>query len=301
MKAPISAQNQGYLPQSQDVKAEAVVNVPVGQLHPFQDHPFHVTDDEELQELARSIAQFGVLTPLLARPAGDGYEIISGHRRHAAAVIAEVQELPVIVRELNDDDAIILMVDSNQQREHVLPSEKAFAYKMKLAAMKHQGKRTDLTSCQIGTKLRTDEALAEDVRESARTIQRYIRLTYLDPRLLQMVDYGQIALSPAVELSYLKKEAQGWLLDAIEMTQATPSYSQAFRMHAKVKDGTLDIQDIYSILREEKANQKERISFRSDTFSRFFPSDFTVAEMEAYILKLLKKDQQELQKMLEVK
>ena len=192
MKAPISAQNQGYLPQSQDVKAEAVVNVPVGQLHPFQDHPFHVTDDEELQELARSIAQFGVLTPLLARPAGDGYEIISGHRRHAAAVIAEVQELPVIVRELNDDDAIILMVDSNQQREHVLPSEKAFAYKMKLAAMKHQGKRTDLTCGQVGHKFRDD--ISDD--DSGRMIQRYIRLTYLDPRLLQMVDYGQIALSP---------------------------------------------------------------------------------------------------------
>jgi len=300
MKTPISMQNQGHTPQNEEMKTEPVVSIPAEQLHPFRDHPFHVTDDEELQELARSIAQFGVLTPLLARPAEEGYEIISGHRRHAAAVIAGMQELPVIVRELDDDEAVILMVDSNQQREHVLPSEKAFAYKMKLAAMKHQGKST---SARLGQKSGevSRNLLAADSKDSSTQIQRFIRLTYLEPRLLQMVDDGRIALSPAVELSYLKKEAQGWLLDAIEMTQATPSYSQAFRMHAKVKDGTLDIQDIYSIMREEKANQKDRISFRSDTFSKFFPTDFTIAEMEGYILKLLKRNQEELQKMLEDK
>lgn len=289
-------------PSAEDAKGREIIELDVGLCHGFKDHPYHVTDDEDLQELARSIASYGILAPLLVRPSPNGgYEMISGHRRHAAAIIVGLKTIPCIVQDMDNDAAVILMVDSNQQREHILPSERAFAYKMKLAAIKHQGKRTDLTSDRIGPKSSAQfapklstEAIGSSEGISKDTVKRYIRLTYLNSKLLEMVDNEQIALSPAVELSYLTKEQQGWLLDAMEMTLATPSYSQAVRMHAMVKGGTLTIQDIYSIMREQKANQKEQIHFRVDVISKFFPSGFSVRQIEAHLLELLKKEQQEL-------
>jgi ParB family chromosome partitioning protein len=220
-----------FTPDAATATGEQVRQIPTDQLFPFKDHPFKVTDDQAMQDTVESIKEYGVLVPAIARPRPDGgYELISGHRRQHACELAGITTMPVIVRNLDDDAATILMVDSNLQRENILPSERAFAFKMKLEAMKHQGERSDLTSCQVGTKLRADEQLAESAGESARTVQRYIRLTELIPEMLAMVDDRQMAFNPAVELSYLTKEQQQMLFQEIENCQATPSLSQAQRL-----------------------------------------------------------------------
>ena len=265
---------------------EGLQNIPLAELHPFKDHPFQVIENEELQKLARSIAQNGVLTPGIARPRPEGgYELISGHRRKMACELAGLNIMPIFVRDLDDDSATIVMVDSNQQRENLLPSEKAFAYKMKLDAMKHQGKTT---SCQLGTKSRSDALLAEGTEESARTIQRFIRLTYLIPDLMKMVDEKQIAMSPAVELSYLPRGIQKKIYDHCQMQQSTPSLSQAVKLKNLSQKKELTEKALYEILSEPKANQKDRISFRADTFAGFFPKGTSVEKMQEIILDILK-------------
>ena len=233
---------------------EQVQEIRITELHPFQNHPFYVKDDESMQALCGSIREYGVLSPLLARPTGEGYEIVSGHRRRSAALKLGLEKLPVLVREMTDDEAIILMVDSNIQRENLLPSEKAFAYKMKLEAMNHQGK----TSGQVGQKWSRD-LLAENVSDSSRQIQRYIRLTYLAKPILELVDEGRIAFSPGVELSYLTKLEQAELWDIMQSEDCTPSLSQAVRLKKLSQSGQLDPDKILEIMSEEKANQKERV------------------------------------------
>ena len=253
-------------------------------LSPFEKHPFQVREDESLEELMESIRCYGVLSPLLARPKGEGYELVSGHRRRLAAQKLGLEAVPVLVREMSDDEAVILMVDSNLQREHLLPSEKAFAYKMKLEALKHQGKGT---SCRLGTKSRSDETIALNSEESARNIQRYIRLTNLVPPLLKLVDEGRIAFSPAVELSYLTKEEQAELWDLIEQEDATPSLSQAIRMKQLSRMAKLTPEAIYAIISEEKPNQKEQIRLKTESLKKYFPSHYSTQQMEKAIMKLL--------------
>ena len=253
-------------------------------LTPFAKHPFQVREDESLEELMESIRCYGVLSPLLARPKGEGYELVSGHRRRLAASKLGLEAVPVLVREMSDDEAVILMVDSNLQREHLLHSEKAFAYKMKLEALKHQGKGT---SCRVGTKSRSDETIALNSEESARNIQRYIRLTNLVPPLLKLVDEGRIAFSPAVELSYLKKEEQAELWDLIEQEDATPSLSQAIRMKQLSRMAKLTPEAIYAIISEEKPNQKEQIRLKTESLKKYFPSHYSAQQIEKAILKLL--------------
>ena len=253
-------------------------------LLPFEKHPFQVREGESLEELTESIRCYGVLSPLLARPKGEGYELVSGHRRRLAAQKLGLEAVPVLVREMSDDEAVILMVDSNLQREHLLPSEKAFAYKMKLEALKHQGKGT---SCRIGTKSRSDETIALNSEESARNIQRYIRLTNLVPPLLKLVDEGRIAFSPAVELSYLTKEEQAELWDLIEQEDATPSLSQAIRMKQLSRMAKLKPEAIYIIISEEKPNQKEQVRLKTESLKKYFPSHYSTQQMEKAILKLL--------------
>lgn len=272
--------------QRDDKRREKIIDLPLDELQPFKDHPFRVTQDGEMNELLRSIHERGIITPCLVRPKPDGgYEIISGHRRKAACELLGWDTIPAIVREMDDDTAVITMVDSNQQRENLLPSEKAFAYKMKLEAIKHQGKAT---SGQVGQKWSREE-LAED--ESGRSIQRYIRLTNLIPDLLKLVDDGCIALTPAVELSYLPEELQEALLDACGMQDCTPSLSQAVKLRKMAAEGTLTAQKIQDIMREPKANQRDRLTFRADTFAQFFPKSYTVEQMEQEILRLLKQRQ----------
>lgn len=237
-----------------------------------------------MDELVDSIRVHGVLSPLLARPKGEGYELVSGHRRRLAAQKLGLSTVPVLVREMTDDEAVILMVDSNLQRENLLPSEKAFAYKMKLEAMKHQGKST---SCKVCTKSRTDELIGQRESVSARTIQNYIRLTNLVPPLLQMVDDGRIAFSPAVELSYLARDEQAELWDLIGREDATPSLSQALRMKKLSREGGLTAEELYTILTEEKPNQKERVRFKTESLRKYFPRNYSVQQMEREILKLL--------------
>ena len=271
---------------------ERVRTIPISELVPFRDHPFRVVDDEAMLRTTESIAQFGVLTPLVARPKEDGmYEIISGHRRAHAAELAGLTEVPVIVREMDDDAAVLLMIDSNLQRETILPSERAYAYKMKLEAMKHQGERRDLqeeaTSCQVGTKLRSDEKMAENTGESARTIQRFIRLTNLIPELLELVDQKQIAFNPAVELSYLKPEEQQRFLEAMDYTQAMPSLSQAQRLKKLSQEGACTFEDMCDILGETKKGELERVSFKHEQLRQYFPKDYTIKQMQNVILKLL--------------
>ena len=264
---------------------EGLQNIPLAELHPFKDHPFQVIENEELQELARSIAQNGVLTPGIARPRPEGgYELISGHRRKMACELAGLNIMPVFVRDLDDDSATIVMVDSNQQRENLLPSEKAFAYKMKLDAIKHQGKAS---SVQVGQK--TSRAnVAEQTGESSTQIQRYIRLTNLIPDLMKMVDEKQIAMSPAVELSYLPRGIQKKIYDHCQMQQSTPSLSQAVKLKNLSQKKELTEKALYEILSEPKANQKDRISFRADTFAGFFPKGTSVEKMQEIILDMLK-------------
>ena len=253
-------------------------------LIPFQKHPYQVREDTALSELMESIRTHGVLSPLLARPKGEIYELVSGHRRRLAAQKLGLPTVPALVREMTDDEAVILMVDSNLQRENLLPSEKAFAYKMKLEAMKHQGKST---SCKVCTKSRTDELIGQRESVSARTIQNYIRLTNLVPPLLQMVDDDRIAFSPAVELSYLARDEQAELWDLIGREDATPSLSQAIRLKKLSREGGLTAEKLYAILTEEKPNQKEQVRIKTESLRKYFPRNYSVQQMEREIPKLL--------------
>lgn len=267
---------------------ERVQNISISELVPFKDHPFKVVDDEAMLRTTESIAQYGVLTPLIARPLEDGgYEIISGHRRVHAAEMAGLTEVPVLVRDMDDDAATVLMVDSNLQRESILPSERAFAYKMKLEAMKHQGQRNDLTSSQVGTKLRTDQAMAEELGESRNQIQRYIRLTNLIPELLEMVDQKQISFNPAVELSYLAPEEQEIFMQAMDEVQAAPSLSQAQRLKKLAQEGDFTMDSAREIMNEVKKGDLERVTFRNEQLRKYFPRSYTAQQMQDTIIKLL--------------
>lgn len=263
---------------------EYIQQLPPDKLVPFQNHPYQVREDAALSELMESIRTHGVLSPLLARQKGDGYELVSGHRRRLAAQKLGLKTVPVLVREMTNDEAVILMVDSNLQRENLLPSEKAFAYKMKLEAMKHQGKAT---SRQVVGKLESADEVGQGNGESGRTIQRYIRLTNLVPPLLQMVDDGRIAFSPAVELSYLTRDEQAELWDLIGREDATPSLSQAIRMKRLSREAKLTPEVLYAILTEEKPNQKEQVRIKTESLRKYFPRNYSAQQMEREILKLL--------------
>ena len=275
----------------QDAKLEKNQEIPLSELHPFKNHPFKVKDDEAMMETADSIKQYGVLVPAIARPDPEGgYELVAGHRRHRASELAEKESMPVIVRDLDDDAATIIMVDSNLQRESLLPSERAFAYKMKLDAMKHQGERVDLTCAQLGHKSdgrKSRDVLAEQVGQSKNQIQRFIRLTELIPELLDMVDEKKIALNPAYELSFLKKEEQVDLLDAMDSEQATPSLSQAQRLKKYSQEGHLTLDMMRVIMGEEKKSDLDRVTFTSDTLRKYFPKSYTPQRMQETIIKLL--------------
>ena len=263
-------------------------------LYPFPDNPFHVVEDEMLSELAESIKEFGIVTPIITRPKedGNGYEIIAGQRRVRASELAGINTIPAFVLPLDRDRAIITLVDSNLQRENILPSERAFAYKMKSEAMKRQGFRTDLTSSQVGTKLRTDDKVAQGFGVGRMTVQRFIRLTELIPPILQMVDEGKIALTPAVELSFLKKDEQENLFATMESEEATPSLSQAQRMKSLSQSGRLDMDMIFSIMTEEKGNQKETLKINTSKLKKYFPKNTTPKQMEDTIIKLLERELQ---------
>ena len=263
---------------------EYIQQLPPDKLAPFQNHPYQVREDAAMDELVESIRVHGVLSPLLARPKGEGYELVSGHRRRLAAQKLDLPTVPALVREMTDDEAVILMVDSNLQRENLLPSEKAFAYKMKLEAIKHQGKAT---SRQVVGKLESADEVGQGNGESGRTIQRYIRLTNLVPPLLKMVDDGRIAFSPAVELSYLTKEEQAELWDLIGQEDATPSLSQAIRMKQLSREAKLTPEVLYAILTEEKPNQKKQVRIKTESLRKYFPRNYSAQQMEREILKLL--------------
>ena len=282
----------------QDAKLEKIQEIPLSELHPFRNHPFKVKDDEAMMETADSIKQYGVLVPAIARPDPEGgYELVAGHRRHRASELAEKETMPVIVRDLDDDAATIIMVDSNLQRESLLPSERAFAYKMKLEAVKHQGARTDLTSRQVGEKSQTSiQKVADQAGESQRQVQRYIRLTELIPELMDMVDEKKIALNPAYELSFLKKEEQVDLLDAMDSEQATPSLSQAQRLKKYSQEGHLTLDMMRVIMSEEKKSDLDRVTFTSDTLRKYFPKSYTPARMQETIIKLLEQWQKKRQR-----
>ena len=275
----------------QDEQLEKIQEIPLSELHPFKDHPFKVKDDDAMIETADSIKKYGVLVPAIARPLPDGgYELVAGHRRRRASELAGKETMPVIVRDLDDDAATIIMVDSNLQRESLLPSERAFAYKMKLEAMKHQGERVDLTCAQVGHKSdgrKSRDILAEQVGQSKNQIQRFIRLTELIPELLDMVDEKKIALNPAYELSFLKKEEQVDLLDAMDSEQATPSLSQAQRLKKYSQEGHLTLDMMRVIMGEEKKSDLDRVTFTSDTLRKYFPKSYTPQRMQETIIKLL--------------
>ena len=279
-------------------RLEKIQEIPLSELHPFKNHPFKVKDDEAMLETADSIKQYGVLVPAIARPDPEGgYELVAGHRRHRASELAEKETMPVIVRDLDDDAATIIMVDSNLQRESLLPSERAFAYKMKLEAVKHQGARTDLTSRQVGEKSQTSiQKVADQAGESQRQVQRFIRLTELIPELLDMVDERKIALNPAYELSFLKKEEQVQLLDAMDSEQATPSLSQAQRLKKFSQEGHLSIDVMRAIMGEEKKSDLDRVTFTSDTLRKYFPKSYTPQRMQETIIKLLEQWQKKRQR-----
>ena len=267
---------------------EQVVMIPVNQIHEFKNHPFKVLDDEDMRKTVDSIREYGVLVPVIIRPDGNGeYEMISGHRRRYASIMAGKKEVPAIIREMDDDTATILMVDSNLQREHILPSERAKAYKMKMEALKHQGKRTDLTSCQVGTRLRADEELAKQTGESARTVQRFVRLNNLIPELLDLVDEKKIAFNPAVEISYMKPEEQKEFYEAMEIAQTSPSLSQAQRLKKSSQEGNCTAELIERIMDEEKKNPLNSVVFDSSILQKYFPQKTTAREMEMQILQLL--------------
>lgn len=263
-------------------------------LYPFPDNPFHVAEDETLSELAESIKEFGIVTPIITRPKedGNGYEVIAGQRRVRASELAGINTVPAFVLPLDRDRAIITLVDSNLQRENILPSERAFAYKMKSEAMKRQGFRTDLTSSQVVTKLRTDDKVAQGFGVGRMTVQRFIRLTELIPPILQMVDEGKIALTPAVELSFLKKDEQENLFATMESEEATPSLSQAQRMKQLSQSGRLDMDTIFAIMTEEKGNQKETLKINTSKLKKYFPKDTTPKQMEETIIRLLERELQ---------
>ena len=265
-----------------DAKLERVKNIPLDELHPFKNHPFKILNNEEMERMIESIRKVGTITPALARPLPDGgYELISGHRRLAACQVLGIETMPVIVREMSDDEAVISMVDANLQRETIRPSEKAFAYKMKLDAIKHQG----VTSRQLGEKLLSVTQVSKDSDDSERQIQRYIRLTYLIPELLSMVDDNKIAFNPAVEISYLDRDEQLILLDAINMNDCTPSHAQSIRLKKMSQDGLLTADAIYAILSEEKPNQKEQIKLPRDELRKYFPQNYSDEQIKRDILK----------------
>ena len=273
----------------QEEQREQVQQIPIDALHPFTNHPFKVLDDEAMTRTVESIAQYGVLAPLIARPRpdGDGYEIISGHRRQYAAKLAGLDTLPVIVRNMDDNAAVLLMVDSNLQREHILPSERAFAYKMKLEALKNQGAMSDLTSSQIGTKLRADEKVAQDSGESRNQIQRFIRLTNLIPELLDMVDEKKISFNPAVELSYLDESQQRDFLEAMDGTQNAPSVSQAQQLKKMAQCGEFTYEKAFDILGQEKKSEQDTVTIKNDILRKYFPRSYTPRQMEEKIIQLL--------------
>ena len=272
----------------QEEQREQVQQIPIDELHPFTNHPFKVLDDEAMTRTVESIAQYGVLAPLIARPRPEGgYEIISGHRRQYAAKLAGLDTLPVIVRQMSDDAAVILMVDSNLQREHILPSERAFAYKMKLEALKNQGTRSDLTSPQVAAKFRSDDVVAKDQGISGDTVRRYIRLTNLVPELLDMVDEKKIAFNPAVELSYLNESQQRDFLEAMDGTQNAPSVSQAQQLKKMAQCGEFTYEKAFDILGQEKKSEQDTVTIKNDILRKYFPRSYTPRQMEEKIIQLL--------------
>ena len=283
----LSSYDDIFRPTS-EAQQERVQEIKLSELYPFKGHPFKVLDDEAMQKTVESIMQFGVMTPAIARPRPEGgYELIAGHRRHHASKLAGKETMPVIVRDMDDDAATILMVDSNLQRETLLPSERAFAYKMKLEAIKHQGHRTDLTSSQFGMKLQAMDLVGQEAGDSRNQVHRYIRLTELIPELLDMVDTGQIKFNPAVELSYLKKEEQQGFLEAMDYAQTTPSLSQAQRLKKFSQEGKCSLDAMCAILSEEKKNEQDRVTIKNDVLRKYFPKSYTPKQMEDTIIKLL--------------
>ena len=271
-----------------DAQRERVQEIPLDQLKPFKNHPFKVRDDQRMLDTVDSIREYGVLVPAIARPDPEGgYELISGHRRKRGCEMAGLQTMPVIIRNLDDDAAVLVMVDSNIQREELLPSERAFAYKMKLEALKHQGARMDLTSCQVGTKFRADESLAEDSGESARNVQRFIRLTNLIPELLDMVDEKKISFNPAVELSYLDESQQRDFLEAMEDTQNAPSLSQAQQLKKMAQQGEFSYEKAFDVMGQEKRSEKDTVTIKNETLRKYFPRSYTPKQMEEKIIQLL--------------
>ena len=280
----------------QEQQREQVQQIPIGELFPFKDHPFKVLDDESMQRTVESVEQYGVLSPLIARPRPEGgYEIISGHRRQHAAQLAGLETLPVIVRNMDDDAAVLLMVDSNLQRENILPSERAFAYKMKLEALKNQGARSDLTSVQVAPKLST-EKIGEEVGMSKDNVKRYIRLTNLVPELLDMVDEKKIAFNPAVELSYLDEAQQRDFLEAMNDTQNAPSLSQAQRLKKLAQEGHFSYDVAFAVMGEEKKDELDKVVIKNDTLRKYFPRSYTPKQMEDTIIKLLEQWQRKQQR-----
>ncbi|MFR8400976.1 MAG: ParB/RepB/Spo0J family partition protein [Faecalibacterium prausnitzii] len=280
----------------QEEQREQVQQIPIGELFPFKNHPFKVLDDDSMSDTVESVKQYGVLSPLIARPRPKGgYEIISGHRRQYAAELAGLETLPVIVREMSDDAAVILMVDSNLQREHILPSERAFAYKMKLDAIKNQGARSDLTSPQVASKFRSDDEVAKGQGISGDTVRRFIRLTNLIPELLDMVDNKTVSFNPAVELSYLSPEQQQEVIRAMDDTQNFPSVSQAKRIKKLAQDGTFTTETVIAIMGEEKKSELDTVTIKNDTLRKYFPRSYTPKQMEDTIIKLLEQWQKKRQ------
>ena len=281
----------------QEQQREQVQQIPIGELFPFKDHPFKVLDDESMQRTVESVEQYGVLSPLIARPRPEGgYEIISGHRRQHAAQLAGLDTLPVIVRNMDDDAAVLLMVDSNLQRENILPSERAFAYKMKLEALKNQGARSDLTSTQLVSKLRSNEQLGAENNQSRETVRRFIRLTNLIPELLDMVDEKKIAFNPAVELSYLDESQQRDFLEAMQDTQNAPSLSQAQRLKKLAQEGHFSYDVAFAVMGEEKKDELDKVVIKNDTLRKYFPRSYTPKQMEDTIIKLLEQWQRKQQR-----
>ena len=298
-KTSITAENRSGS-AADDAAKEQKLEMPLSELHPFEGHPFKVLDDELMEQTVESIQQIGIVSPLIVRsdPEG-GYEILSGHRRLHAAELAGLETVPVIVKEMDDDAAVIFMVDSNLQRENILPSERAFSYKMKLEAMKHQGARSDLTSCQVGTKLRADEQMASEMNESARTIQRFIRLTNLIPEILDMVDEKKIAFNPAVELSYLKPEEQKDFLEAMDYAQASPSLSQAQRLKKLSQEGNCTLEAMCEVMNEVKKDELDHVTIKNDVLRKYFPKSYTPKQMQDTIIKLLEQWQRRKQRDME--
>lgn len=287
-------------PPPSEQNPEQIQQLPLTELHPFPNHPFKVLEDEAMQRTVESIAQYGVLAPLIVRPRPEGgYEILSGHRRQYAAKLAGLETLPVIVRNMDDNAAVVLMVDSNLQREHILPSERAFAYKMKLEALKNQGARSDLTSSQVGTKLRSDEKVAHDSGESRNQVQRFIRLTHLIPELLELVDQKKISFNPAVELSYLTEPEQRDFLEAMQDTQNAPSLSQAQRIKKLSQESQCSYEAIFDIMGEEKKAEMDHVTLKNEVLRKYFPRSYTPKQMEDTILRLLEQWQKKRQRSTE--